>query len=119
VSVADNFLESGGRIRFTSGPVTSEKQTPQLDVPYLAQLARLSLTPEQVAKFGGQLQQIVAYVEKLKEVNVEGIEPTAHATPITNVFRPDEPRPCGDPAPFLKNAPQQANNLFIVPKIVE
>ena len=94
-------------------------KTPQVDVTYVATLARLSLTPEQTQKFGAQLQQIVAYVEKLKEVNVEGIEPTAHATRITNVFRPDEPRDSGDPAPFLKNAPQQMDNLFVVPKIVE
>ncbi len=106
--------------RFTHAPVTQDTtQTPQVDVPHVAMLARLSLTPEQVEKFGAQLRQIVAYVEKLKEVNVEGIEPTAHATPITNVFRPDEPRTWGDPAPFIKNAPQQSNNLFIVPKIVE
>ncbi len=99
--------------------MSSDSQTPKMDVPYLAQLARLSLQTEQVEKFGTQLQQIVAYVEKLKEVNVEGIEPTAHATPITNVFRADEPRTPGDPAPFMKNAPQQANHLFVVPKIVE
>ena len=100
--------------------MSPDPQTPKIDVPYLAQLARISLNAEQVEKFGAQLQQIVAYVEKLKEVNVEGIEPTAHATPITNVFRADEPRtPTSDPAPFLKNAPQQANNLFVVPKIVE
>jgi aspartyl-tRNA(Asn)/glutamyl-tRNA(Gln) amidotransferase subunit C len=99
--------------------MSPEQQTPKIDVPYLAQLARISLSADQVEKFGAQLQQIVAYVEKLKEVNVEGIEPTAHATPITNVFRADEPRTPGDSAPFLKNAPQQANNLFVVPKIVE
>ena len=96
-----------------------DSKTPKIDVPYLAQLARISLDAEQMAKFGAQLQQIVSYVEKLKEVNVEGIEPTAHATPITNVFRPDEPRAPGDSAPFLKNAPHQVNNLFVVPKIVE
>lgn len=99
--------------------MSSGSQTPKIDVPYLAQLARMSLNAEQVEKFGAQLQQIVSYVEKLKEVNVEGIEPTAHATPITNVFRADEPRTPGDPAPFMKNAPQQAHNLFVVPKIVE
>ena len=99
--------------------MADQPKTPQVDVPYVAMLARLSLTPEQTQKFAVQLQQIVAYIEKLKEVNVEGIEPTAHATPITNVFRADEPRAWGDPAPFIKNAPQQANNLFIVPKIVE
>ncbi len=99
--------------------MSPDQQAPKIDVPYLAQLARISLNAEQVEKFGAQLQQIVSYVEKLKEVNVEGIEPTAHATPITNVFRLDEPRTPGDPAPFLKNAPQQANSLFVVPKIVE
>ncbi|OHE75690.1 MAG: asparaginyl/glutamyl-tRNA amidotransferase subunit C [Verrucomicrobia bacterium GWF2_62_7] len=99
--------------------MSQDQQVPKIDVPYLAQLARIALNAEQVEKFGAQLQQIVSYVEKLKEVNVEGIEPTAHATPITNVFRPDEPRTPGDSAPFLKNAPQQANNLFVVPKIVE
>ncbi len=99
--------------------MSPDQQAPKIDVPYLAHLARISLNAEQVKTFGVQLQQIVSYVEKLKEVNVEGIEPTAHATPITNVFRADEPRAPSDPAPFLKNAPQQANNLFVVPKIVE
>ena len=99
--------------------MSPEARTPQVDVPYVAMLARLSLTPEQTQKLSAQLQQIVAYVEKLKEVDVDGIEPTAHATPVTNVFRADEPRDCGDTSPYLKNAPQQANSLFIVPKIVE
>jgi aspartyl-tRNA(Asn)/glutamyl-tRNA(Gln) amidotransferase subunit C len=91
----------------------------QIDVKYVAHLARLSLTPEEEEKLGAQLSSILAYVEKLKEVDVSGVEPTAHAFPLVNVTRPDEVRPSMDPEQALQNAPAQANGLFMVPKIVE
>lgn len=90
-----------------------------IDVNYVAMLARLSLSPEEQAKFSAQLKNILQYVDKLKEIDVSNIEPTAHAVPITNVLRKDEPRPSIPTELALKNAPQKANNLFIVPKIVE
>lgn len=90
-----------------------------IDVKYVAHLARLSLSPEEAQKFGAQLSSVLSYIEKLKQVNVEGIEPTAHAFPLINVTRPDETRPSMDHQEAMRNAPAQANGLFIVPKIVE
>jgi len=91
----------------------------QIDIKYVAHLARLSLTDEEEQKLGAQLSSILGYVEKLKEVDVTGVEPTAHAFPLVNVTRPDEVRPSMDRDDALRNAPSQANGLFIAPKIVE
>jgi len=90
-----------------------------LDVKYVAHLARLSLTPAEEEKFGAQLKNILGYIEKLKELDVSQIEPTAHAVPLINVFRADEIRPSLSNEDALRNAPAKANGLFIVPKIVE
>jgi aspartyl-tRNA(Asn)/glutamyl-tRNA(Gln) amidotransferase subunit C len=90
-----------------------------LHVKQIAHLARLSLTPEEEQKIGSQLGSILGYIEKLKEVDVSGVEPTAHAFPLVNVTRPDEVRPSLSNEEALMNAPASANGLFIVPKIVE
>lgn len=89
------------------------------DVRYTAQLARLTLSEEEIAKFQAQISQVLHYVEKLKEVDVSGVEAMAHANPIFNVFREDQSRPSPDPERSLANAPRQANQLFIVPKVIE
>jgi aspartyl-tRNA(Asn)/glutamyl-tRNA(Gln) amidotransferase subunit C len=91
----------------------------EIDVKYVAHLARLRLTPAEEQKFGEQLGHILGYVEKLKELDVTGVEPTAHAFPIVNVTRADEVRPSIPNEDALRNAPAQANGLFLVPKIVE
>ena len=91
----------------------------EIDVKYVAHLARLALTPEEERNMGAQLSNILTYIEKLKEVDVTGVEPTAHAFPLVNVTRPDEVRPSISNEDALRNAPAKANGLFIVPKIVE
>jgi len=93
--------------------------SPEIDVKYVAHLARLALTPEEEQKIGQQLGNILGYIEKLKEVDVSGVEPTAHAFPMVNVTRPDETQPSLSNEEALLNAPAKANGLFIVPKIVE
>jgi aspartyl-tRNA(Asn)/glutamyl-tRNA(Gln) amidotransferase subunit C len=90
-----------------------------IDVKYVAHLARLSLSADEEQKIGAQLGNILGYIEKLKEVDVSGVEPTAHAFPLVNVTRADEVRPSISNEEALRNAPAQANGLFIVPKIVE
>jgi aspartyl-tRNA(Asn)/glutamyl-tRNA(Gln) amidotransferase subunit C len=92
---------------------------PQLDIKYVAHLARLQLSPDEEKKLGAQLDGILGYIEKLKQLDVTGVEPTAHAVPMVNVMRPDEVRPSLPHADALRNAPAQANGLFMVPKIVE
>jgi aspartyl-tRNA(Asn)/glutamyl-tRNA(Gln) amidotransferase subunit C len=93
--------------------------TVEVDVKYVAHLARLSLSPDEEQKIGAQLGSILGYIEKLKEVDVSGVEPTAHAFPLVNVTRADEARPSMPPEDALRNAPAHANGLFLVPKIVE
>jgi len=89
------------------------------DVKYVAHLARLDLTAEEELKFGAQLGQVLGYIEKLKEVKVDQVEPTAHAVPLVNVTRTDEVRPSISNEDALRNAPARSNGLFVVPRIVE
>jgi aspartyl-tRNA(Asn)/glutamyl-tRNA(Gln) amidotransferase subunit C len=89
------------------------------DINYVARLARLSLSPEEQQTLGSQLGNILGYIAKLKEVNVEGIEPTSHAVPLVNIMRPDVSRESFTNDEALLNAPSKANGLFVVPKIVE
>ena len=91
----------------------------EIDVKYVAHLARLALTPAEEKKLGAQLGNILGYIEKLRELDVASVEPTAHAVPLVTVTRADEIRPSLPPAEALRNAPKQAGGLFIVPKIVE
>jgi aspartyl-tRNA(Asn)/glutamyl-tRNA(Gln) amidotransferase subunit C len=91
----------------------------EVDVKYVAHLARISLTAEEEQKFGAQLKNILGYIEKLNQLDVSHIEPTAHAVPLVNVFRKDEVRPSLSNEDALRNAPSKANGLFVVPKIVE
>ena len=91
----------------------------EIDVKYVAHLARIALTPAEEQKIGAQLGNILGYIEKLKELDVSQVEPTAHAVPMVNVTRPDEIRPSLPTEDALRNAPAQANGLFLVPKIVE
>ena len=91
----------------------------EIDVAYVARLARLNLTAEETALFQRQLAQVLEHAAKLSEVNVEGVEPAAHAFPTFNVFREDEPRDSLTQEDALSNAPRSANGLFIVTKVVE
>ena len=89
------------------------------DVKYVANLARVALSPAEEEKLSAQLGNILSYIEKLKELDVSQVEPTAHAVPLINVFRSDEIQPSISNEEALRNAPAKANGLFLVPKIVE
>ena len=91
----------------------------QLDVKYVAHLARLQLSADEEKKLSAQLGHILGYIEKLNELDVTGVEPTAHAVPMVNVTRPDKIQPSLPHDDALRNAPARTNGLFIVPKIVE
>ena len=93
--------------------------TSDLDVAYVARLARLNLTSQETELFQKQLGDVLKYAEKLREVDVSNIEAAAHALPIFNVFREDAPRDWFTAQQALSNAPRQANGLFIVTKVVE
>jgi aspartyl-tRNA(Asn)/glutamyl-tRNA(Gln) amidotransferase subunit C len=93
--------------------------TPQLNIDHVANLARLALTPEEKARYAQQLGDVLHHIEQLGKVDVSGIEPTAHAYPIHNVWAEDVSRP-GLPVELaLKNAPTQRDHMIVVPKVVE
>lgn len=90
-----------------------------VDITYLAQLARLDFTQEEIILFPSQLKQIIEYVQKISELNVDGIEPMSHVVPLNNVFRKDEVRPGLEQETVMDNAPEWRDGLFIVPRIIE
>ncbi|MEN8127082.1 MAG: Asp-tRNA(Asn)/Glu-tRNA(Gln) amidotransferase subunit GatC [Planctomycetota bacterium] len=85
----------------------------------VAQLSRLELSHEEVAQFSTQLSAIVEYIEKLNELDTEGVEPLAHCLPVHNVFREDLPRPSLSNDAALANAPEREDEYFKVPKILD
>ncbi len=93
--------------------------SPDLDVSYVARLARLELSAEEVAQYQVQLSEVLKFVEALRQVDVSEVEPTAHANAVFNVFREDIEQPSFTPAEALSNAPRQANDLFVVTKVIE
>lgn len=93
--------------------------TPQLDVRYVAALVRLRLSDAEVSELQPQLDHVLDYIAQLNEVDVDGIEPTAHASAVYNVFRADVPRDLFTQEQATANAPHSGNGLFLVPKVVE
>ncbi|MCX6353653.1 MAG: Asp-tRNA(Asn)/Glu-tRNA(Gln) amidotransferase subunit GatC [Candidatus Aureabacteria bacterium] len=89
------------------------------DVEYVARLARIQLSEEEKEQFTAQLTRIVEYVAKLKELDTENVEPTAHVLPLRNVMRPDEVRPSIDRDSVLKLAPKAAEGFYKVPQVIE
>ena len=92
---------------------------PDLNIDHVAKLARLALTAEEKARFSQQLGDVLHHIEQLGKVDVTGVEPTAHAFPITNVWADDIARPGLTVETALRNAPAQRDNMVAVPKVVE
>ena len=89
------------------------------DVEYLSHLARIQLTSEELSRFSGQMEEILSYVEKLKSAKIEGVPPTSHVLPLSNVFREDEVQPSLPTDQGLANAPEREGPYFKVPKIID
>ncbi len=89
------------------------------DVEHVARLARLALSESERSRMRDQLSVILQYIDKLKAIDVEGVEPTSHAVPLVNVMRDDEPAPCLPQADALANAPDPVGEFFRVPRIIE
>lgn len=89
------------------------------EVEYVANLARLALSPEEAAEFTGQLDQILGYFEKLRELDTTDVPATRHAIDIVNAFRDDLVHQSYDADTALKNAPSREGQFFKVPKIIE
>ena len=88
------------------------------EVLYVADLARLDLDAEMIDKFSGQIGTILDYVDKLNEVDTEGVRPTSHAISLTNAFREDEQTEHLERDKVLANAPEKEDGNFVVPKVV-
>lgn len=89
------------------------------DVEHVAKLARLALTDDEKRLYAQQLTRIIEHFDALKSIDTEGIEPMAHALPLTNVLREDEVKPGLGRDLLLKNAPDREGQFFRVPKIGE
>jgi aspartyl-tRNA(Asn)/glutamyl-tRNA(Gln) amidotransferase subunit C len=90
-----------------------------LNLDHVAHLARLALTPEEKTRFAQQIGDVIAHIAQLKQVDVTGVEPTAHAFPVANVWAADIAQP-GLPVELaLRNAPAQRDHMIVVPKVVE
>ena len=87
-----------------------------MDIDYVSNLARIELSKEERSKFQSQLGNVLKYFEKLQEINVEGVEPTAHAFPRFNVWDQDKAKPGFDPMQALQNAPKVRNHKLWCPR---
>jgi len=92
---------------------------PQLDIDRVAKLARLALTPGEKATFAAQLGSVLHHIEQLAKVDITGVEPSAHAFAVQNVWQEDVARPGLAVEQALRNAPVQRENMIVVPKVVE
>lgn len=90
-----------------------------LDVAYVARLARLRLAEDERARLQGQLEQILAYVDELKQVDVAGLAPMTQAVEAENVLRADTVTPGLPHDAVMENAPEQRLGQFVVPRIIE
>ncbi len=89
------------------------------EVSHLAMLARIDLQPDELDRLARQLDVILDAVAKVREVAGDDVPATSHPMPLTNVTRPDEPRPCLTAADALAAAPAAEQQRFRVPRILE
>ena len=88
-------------------------------VKYVAYLARIQLKEEEVNLLSRQLEDIISFIDKLKQVDIGSVKPTSHILPLENVFREDKPVKSLATESALANAPIQKDSFFIVPKVIE
>jgi len=90
-----------------------------MEIDHVALLARLELNDEEKELFSKQVGSIIEYVDKLTELDIDDVEPTAHVLPIKNVFREDKLRASLPREKALQNAPRESDGFYRVPKIIE
>lgn len=94
-------------------------QPPPLNIAYVAKLARIELTPDEQSAYGRQLGGILHYLDKIKQADIAGVEPSAHAMPVHNVWRADVAQPGLTVEQALQNAPRKRDDQFVVPRVVD
>ena len=95
------------------------QQIDEAQVRHIGHLSRLDLSDDEVKRFGEQLSSILAYMEKLNEVNTDGVEPSAHALEVHNVYRDDEIGASFTTEQAMANAPDRDGTFFKVPKVLD
>ena len=91
----------------------------EFNIDYVARLARLALTAEEKTQFAQQLGEVLHHIKQLGKVDVTGVEPTAHAFPVENVWADDVARTGLSVELALQNAPAQRDGMITVPRVVE
>lgn len=91
----------------------------QIDIHHVAKLARLELNDEEASCYKDQLGGILTYIDTLTRYDLDGVEPTAHAMPVYDVLRADEPRPGFTQDQALSNAPKRHADQIQIPKMIE
>lgn len=89
------------------------------EVEHVAMLARLELTGDEKDSLTVHLNEIMAHFEKLQQLDTENVEPTSHSIPVQNVFREDIAGPSLQAETAVANAPESADDYFVVPQVVE
>jgi aspartyl-tRNA(Asn)/glutamyl-tRNA(Gln) amidotransferase subunit C len=84
-------------------------------VLHVARLARLKLTDDEVERMTGELSSILGHIDKINELDLEGVPPTSHVVEVANALRPDVPRPCLPREVALASAPERTEEGFLVP----
>lgn len=90
-----------------------------MEIDHVALLARLKLSDNEKELFSRQVGSIIEYIDKLSELDISSVEPTAHVLPMKNVFREDELRDSLPRDRALQNAPEKDDKFYRVPKIIE
>jgi aspartyl-tRNA(Asn)/glutamyl-tRNA(Gln) amidotransferase subunit C len=117
-------LEARYSVRYKDGmpapaeePLATSRITPE-QVRDVARLSRLTVDDRTLPRLTAQLESILHYVAKVGEVDVTGVEPMAHALPLRNVLREDQPEPALPLEKVLQNAPETDGPFFKVPKVL-
>jgi len=88
-------------------------------VLHVARLARLQLSEAEVERMGAELSKVLDHIEKIRELDLEGVPPTSHVVDVTGVLRADEPRPCLPVDVALANAPDRRGDFYGVPAVFD
>jgi aspartyl-tRNA(Asn)/glutamyl-tRNA(Gln) amidotransferase subunit C len=97
----------------------AEPKITMKEVDHVARLSRLTLTDAERERMRRELDGILSFIDKLRALDTDGVPPTSHAVPITNVMREDDPRPSFSRDGMLANAPDRSGEFFRVPRIIE
>ncbi|OPZ14102.1 MAG: Aspartyl/glutamyl-tRNA(Asn/Gln) amidotransferase subunit C [candidate division BRC1 bacterium ADurb.BinA364] len=101
------------------GAAEAEPAISRREVEHIALLARLEASDAELDAYAGSLSRLLRYFERLNELNTDGVEPTSHPVPLINVLRRDVERPSLPVGRALANAPEEEDNCFKAPRVIQ